>query len=223
MIIRDPGSTGDLTETSPRYGFSITREMATALGPALDAYDKWEDNPLEHIEIAIREEVGLAHTLNYNIEHDFDLPDGIAKEYSRANGVWVSGFVCPDAPQFLACEEEMRRTGNLREGMYPHEAMIDDSLIYEPKDWAVPYILKIWDSKNPFYAFLGWLSMQEPAEIFSVFEPDPNIGNQLAEVIKSLTSRRIRSDEQEEMMVAINLARGESASAEEIVEFFSSN
>jgi hypothetical protein len=220
MIIRDPGSEGDLTEISPRYGFSITREMATALDPALDAYDSWEDNPLEYIEIAIREEVGLAHTLNYNIEHDFDLPEGIAKEYSRAKGVWVSGFVSPDAAQFVACEEEMRRTGNLREGMYPHEAMIDDSLIYEPKDWAVPYILKIWDSKEPFYAFFGWLGMQEPTEKFSVFDPDPIVGNQLAEVVKGLTSRRIRSDEQEEMMVAINLSRGESATAEEILEFF---
>jgi hypothetical protein len=154
MIIRDPGSTGDLTETSPRYGFSITREMATALGPALDAYDKWEDNPLEHIEIAIREEVGLAHTLNYNIEHDFDLPDGIAKEYSRANGVWVSGFVCPDAPQFLACEEEMRRTGNLREGMYPHEAMIDDSLIYEPKESVlrIPRMAKYARARGDFFS-----------------------------------------------------------------------
>jgi hypothetical protein len=222
MIIRDPDSRGDLTEISPRYGFPITREMATALDPALDSYDSWEDNPLEFIELAIREEVGLAHTLNYNIEHDFELPTGIVKEYSRANGVWAPGFVSPDAPQFIACEEEMRKTGNFRESLYYNEAMIDGSLIYEPKDWAVPYILKIWDSKDPFYAFLGWLSMQEPTEEFTVFDPDPNIGNQLAEVVKKLTSRRIRSDEQEEMMVAINLARGESATAEEILEFFSS-
>jgi hypothetical protein len=221
MIIRDPDSQGDLTEISPRYGFPITIEMATALDPALDAFDSWEDNPLEYIELAIREEVGLAHTLNYNIEHDFDLPTGIVKEYSRANGVWVPGFVSPDAPQFIACEEEMRRTGNFRESLYFNEAMIDGSLIYEPKDWAVPYILTIWDSKDPFYAFLGWLSMQEPTEEFTVFDPDPNIGNQLAEVVKKLTSRRIRSDEQEEMMVAINLSRGESATAEEILEFFS--
>jgi hypothetical protein len=220
MIIRDPDSRGDLTEISPRYGFPLTREMATALEPALDAYDRWDDDPLESLEIAVREEVGLAHTLNYNIQHDFDLPTGIVKEYSRAHGTWVQGFVSPDAAQFIACEEEMRRIGNFRESLYFNEAMIDGSLIYEPKDWAVPNILKIWDSKDPFYAFLGWLSMQEPTEKFSVFEPDPNIGNQLAEVVKKLTSVRIRAEEQQDMMVAINLSQGESATAEEILEFF---
>ena len=220
MIIREPNSRGDLTEISPRYGFPITREIATALDPALDAYDSWEDNPLEYIELAIREEVGLAHTLNYNIEHDFDLPTGIVKEYSRANGVWVPGFVSPDAHQFIACEEEMRRTGNFRESLYYNEAMIDGSLIYEPKDWAVPYILKIWDSKHPFYAFLGWLGTQKPRGKFSVYDPEPRIGNQLAEVIKKLTSVRIRAEEQEDMMVAINLSQGESVSSQDILEFF---
>jgi phosphoketolase len=62
--------------------------------------------------------------------------------------------------------------------------------------------------------------MQEPTEKFSVFEPDPNIGNQLAEVVKKLTSVRIRAEEQQDMMVAINLSQGESATAEEILEFF---
>jgi hypothetical protein len=98
--------------------------------------------------------------------------------------------------------------------------MVDGSLIYEPKEWAVPYIIKIWDSKDPFYAFLGWLGIQEPTDRFSVYDPEPHIGNQLAEVIKKLTSVRIRAEEQQDMMVAITLSQGESATAEEILEFF---
>jgi hypothetical protein len=145
------------------------------------------------------------------------------REFSRADKIWFPGFFSPDAYQYVACEEEMRRTGNFREGLDEHEAMLDDSLIYEPREWAVPYIIKIWDSKDPFYAFLGWLGMQEPTEKFSVYDPEPNIGNQLAEVVKKLTSVRIRAEEQQDMMVAINLAQGESVSTEEILEFFAFN
>jgi hypothetical protein len=70
------------------------------------------------------------------------------------------------------------------------------------------------------YAFLGWLGTQESTVQFSVYDSEPHIGNQLAEVIKKLTSVRIRAEEQQDMMVAINLSQGESASAEEILEFF---
>jgi hypothetical protein len=210
----------DLPLVSPRYGFELTTEMATALDIALIDFDSWEDEPVEVMELAIREEVGLAHTLNYNIRETSLLPKELTREFSRANKAWVPGFICPDADQYLVCEQEMRRTGNFREDLYTHEAMVDGSLIYEPEEWAVPYILKIWDSKDPFYAFLGWLGTQEPRDKFSVYDPEPHIGNQLAEVIKKLTSVRIRAEEQQDMMVAINLSQGESATAEEILDFF---
>jgi hypothetical protein len=210
----------DLPLVSPRYGFELTREMATALDIALIDFDSWEDEPVEVIELAIREEVGLAHTLSYNISDSSLLPKDMTREFSRANKIWVPGFFSPDAHPYLACEQEMRRTGNFREGLHDHEAMLDDSLIYEPRQWAVPYILKIWDSKDPLYAFLGWLGAQEATVQFSVYDSEPHIGNQLAEVIKKLTSVRIRAEEQQDMMVAINLSQGESASAEEILEFF---
>jgi len=210
----------DLPKVSPRYGFELTSEMATPLEIALIDFDSWEDEPVEVIEIAIREEVGLAHTLNYNIRETSLLPKELTREFSRANKTWVPGFISPDVRQYIACEAEMHRTGNFREDLYTHEAMVDGSLIYEPKEWAVPYILKIWDSKDPFYAFLGWLGMQEPTDKFSVYDPEPNMGNQLAEVIKKLTSVRIRAEEQQDMMVAIHLAGGEASSAEAILEFF---
>jgi hypothetical protein len=210
----------DLPKVSPRYGFELTSEMATPLEIALIDFDSWEDEPVEVIELAIRQEVGLAHTLSYNISGSSLVPEDMIREFSRTNKIWVPGFFSPDAYQYVTCEQEMRRTGNFREGLEEHEAMLDDSLIYEPREWAVPYILKIWDSKDPFYAFLGWIGTQEPTDKFSVYDPEPNIGNHLAEVVKKLTSSRIRAEEQQDMMVAINLSKGGSASAEEILEFF---
>ena len=210
----------DLPKVSPRYGFELTREMAMPLDLALMDFDSWEDESVEVIELAIRQEVGLAHTLSYNISDSSLVPQNMIREFSRANKIWVPGFFSPSAHQYVACEQEMRRTGNLREGLDEHEAMLDDSLIYEPREWAVPYILKIWDSKDPLYAFLGWIGMQESTVQFSVYDSEPHIGNQLAEVVEKLTSVRIRAEEQQDMMVVINLSQGEYASAEEILEFF---
>lgn len=212
----------NLPLVSPRYGFELTRQMAMPLEIALVDFDSWENEPVESIELAIREEVGLAHTLNYNISESTLVPKDLTREFSRAKKAWVQGFISPEAHQYVACEQEMRRTGNFREDFYTHEAMVDGSLIYEPKDWSVPHILEIWDGNGPFYAFIGWLGMQSPTDKFSIYDLEPHIGNQLAEVIKKLTSVRIRAKEQEEMMVAINLSRGESATAEEILEFFAS-
>jgi hypothetical protein len=62
--------------------------------------------------------------------------------------------------------------------------------------------------------------MQESTDQFSVYDPEPHIGNQLAEVVRKLTSVRIRAEEHQDMLVAINLSQGGPVSAEEILEFF---
>jgi hypothetical protein len=207
-------------ETSPRFGFELTPEMGRALAPALDYYDSWEDDPIEVLEIAVREELGLAHTLNYNIDTDLPQPQGVVRQFARANGKWEAGFVNPEAWQFKQCEEEMRKSHNLRESAWGHEAMIDGSRIYEPKPWAINYILEIWDRRSSFHSFLGWLSEQEPEERFSIHDLEPDEGAKLYEVMKELTNRRIRSDELQLMMTALDLVAGKSATASEILEFF---
>ena len=210
----------DIPRVSPRFGFELTPEMGRALAPALDLYDTYEDDPIEVIEIAVREELGLAHTLNYNVETDLPLPRGMLRQFARANKTWEPGFVNPNAWQFQHCEREMRREHNLRDSAWGHEAMINDSRIYEPKPWAIPYILKLWDFNAPFHSFLGWLSENESTETFSIHDFDPDEGANLYKVVKELTNRRIRSDELQSMMVALDLMAEKSAAAEEILEFF---
>jgi len=210
----------DLPTTSPRFGFELSPAMAKALGPALQDFDSWEDNPVETLEIAVRDEVGLAHTLNYNIAETSALPKDVTREFSRSNGVWAEGFISPDARQYIECEAEMDRNGNLVSSPYAHEAMVDGSLIYEAKPWAAQYLLQIWDSKQTFYSFLGWFSQQDANEKFTIHDLDPGEGANLAKVIKELTSGRISSDEQQRLMVALELAADRAASAEEILEFF---
>jgi hypothetical protein len=210
----------DIPRVSLRFGFELTPEMGRALAPALELYDSWEDDPIEVIEIAVREELGLAHTLNYNIETDLPQPQGVIRQFARGNKAWEPGFVNPAAWQFLECEAEMRLSHNLRESAWGNEAMVDGSRIYEPKPWAINYILELWDSRAPFHSFLGWLSEQEPSERFSIHDLDPDEGSNLYKVVKELTNRRISSDELQSMMVALDLVAEKSVSAEGILEFF---
>lgn len=210
----------DLPTTSPRFGFELTPAMALALSRSLEDFDSWEDNPVETLKIAVRDEVGLAHTLNYNVAESSYLPKDVTREFSRSNGVWVEGFISPDARQYFQCEAEMERTGNLATSLHSHEAMVDGSLIYEANPWAVPYLLQIWDSKQTFYSFLGWFSQQDPDDKFTINDFDPVEGANFARVVKELTSGRISSDEQQRLMVAFYLAADTAVSAEEILGFF---
>jgi hypothetical protein len=213
----------NIPRVSPRFGFELTSEMGRALAPALELYDTYEDDPIEVIEIAVREELGLAHTLSYNVETDLPLPKGIIREFARANKAWEPGFVNPEAWQFKNCEELMRLEENLRDDAWDYEAIIDGSRVYEPKPWAINFILELWDRKAPFFSFIGWLSEKEPAEMFSIHDIDPDEGANLYKVVKELTNRRISSDELESMMVALDLVADKAVSAEEIIEFFANN
>jgi hypothetical protein len=210
----------DIPRVSPRFGFDLTPEMGRALAPALELYDTYEDDPIEVIEIAVREELGLAHTLNYNVETDLPLPKGMIRQFARANKSWEPGFVNPAAWQFEHCESEMRRLHSQTERTWDNEAMVDGSRIYEPKVWAINYVLELWDRKAPFYSFIGWLSEKEPTEQFSIHDLDPDEGANLYKVVKEQTNRRISSDELQYMMVALDLVAEKRVSAEEILEYF---
>ena len=213
----------DIPRVSPRFGFELTPEMGRALAPALELYDTYEDDPIEVIEIAVREELGLAHTLNYNVETDLPLPKGMIRQFARANKSWEPGFVNPNAWQFQNCEELMRREENLRDDAWGHEAMIDGSRIYEPKPWAIPYILKFWDRNIPFHSFLGSVSECSADAQISVHDLEPDEAKNMSRVATKLRGQIISSDELEAMQVVIELAADREMPAEEILEFFSEN
>ena len=206
---------------SLRFGFDLTPEMGMALAEALGGYDSWEDDPVEVMEIAVREELGLAHTLSYNVETELPLSPGMIRQFARANGAWEPGFVNPAAWQFQHCEREMRREHNLRDSAWGDEAMIDDSRIYEPKPWAIPYILKLWDRNIPFHSFLGSVSECSADAQISVHDLEPNEAKKMSRVATELRGHIISSDELEAMQVVIELAADREMPAEEILEFFS--
>lgn len=208
-------------EASPRFGFELTPEMGRELVRALEYFDSWEDDPIEVVEIAVRKELGLAHTFSYNIEPNWPGSSGISISFARGAGAWESGFVNPGAWQFQHCEAEMRRLLDRKGQPWQHDAMVDDSLIYEPNPWAIPYVLKLWDRNKEFHSFLGAISELDPDSSVSVYELTPDEGRHISRVANELMGTLISSDEQEQLHVAIELAGDREVPAEEILEFFS--
>jgi hypothetical protein len=210
----------DIPRVSPRFGIELTAEMGSALARALEHFDSWEDDPVEVVEIAVRQELGLAHTLSYNIEPHWPGSSGISISFARVGAVWESGFVNPEAWQFQHCEAEMRRLHDGRDGAWDHNAIIDDSDIYEPKPWAIPYVLKLWDRKIPFHSFLAVISAMDPESRVSVYELEPDQAEHLSRVTKELRSHIVSSDEHEDMQVVIELAADREMPAQDVLEFF---
>ena len=194
--------------------------MGRALAEALEDYSSWKDEPIEVIDLAVRQELGIAHTLNYNIETNPPLSEGFITQFSRSNGFWTPGFFNPQAWQFQHCEAEMRRRHDSRDGEWDHNAILDDSDIYEPQPWAMPYVLKLWDRKIPFHSFLAVISEMDPESRVSVHELKPDQAEHLSKVTKELRSHIISSDEHEAMQVVIELAADREMPAQDVLEFF---
>jgi hypothetical protein len=206
---------------SIRFGFELTEDMGASLALALEDFDSWEDKPVELLEINVRSEVGLAHTLNYVVSNEGIADPDFNSYFSRSGDKWLTSFVSTESHQFANCLAEMAKTGQLDTSLAIEEAMIDGSSLLFPKPWAAPFIIKLWDAKSPFYAFYAAISEYDSDQMVSIHDLDPDNGRLLLTKVENLTNRRIRSDEQQELQVAINLAAGREVSAYDVLEFFS--
>ena len=203
------------------FGFELTEDMRKSLALALEYFDSWEDEPVEKLEINVRSEVGLAHTLNYVVSNEMiDDPD-FNSYFSRSGGKWLTAFVSTESHQFVGCLAEMAKTGQLDTSLAIEEAMIDGSSLLFPKPWAAPFIIKLWDAKSPFYSFYAAISEYEADQMVSIHDLDPDNGRLLLTEVEKLTKPRVRAEEQQELQVAIDLAAGREVSARDVLEFFS--
>jgi hypothetical protein len=203
------------------FGFELTEDMSKSLALALEYFDSWEDRPVEVLEINVRSEVGLAHTLNYVVSNEMiDDPD-FNSYFSRSGDKWLTAFVSTESHQFVGCLAEMAKTGQLDTSLAIEEAMIDGSTLLFPKPWAAPFIIKLWDAKSPFYSFYAAISEYEADQMVSIHHLDPDNGRLLLTEVEKLTKPRVRAEEQQELQVAIDLAAGRDVSAYDVLEFFS--
>jgi hypothetical protein len=205
---------------SIRFGFELTEDMGASLALALEDFDSFEDKPVELLEINVRSEVGLAHTLNYVVSNERITDPDFNSYFSRSGDKWLTAFVSTESHQFVTCLAEMAKTGQLDTSLGIEEAMIDGSSLLYPKPWAAPFIIKLWDSKSPFYSFYAAISEYDSDQMVSIHHLDPDSGRLLLAEVEKLTKPRVRAKEQQELQVALDLAAGRDVSARDILDFF---
>jgi len=167
---------------SPRYGFSLTQEMVEKLLPVLEMHDSFEDEPIEQVDIQIRREVDLAHSLTYEVR-DSKSGDG---DWTRINGDWVLGFMVLDGKHHKRCLSALIDGGHLDLDVPLHQAVIEDSDVYEVAPWAIDLIVALWDAGVPVRTLFGKLAGLSPDTDVSIAAVDQETEGKIQDYIDSL-------------------------------------
>jgi hypothetical protein len=168
--------------SSPRYGFPLTDEMTAKLLPLLDAHDSWEDEPIELVELHVRHEVDLAHSMTYQISSD----DGEDGDWTRIDGEWREGFMIPDGAHHKRCSTELIHGHHLDPTLPWHQAVLDDSYVYDVSPWAIASITSLWDAGVPVRAFFGELAGRKEDDDVSFDSVSQKLQDQIEAYVDSL-------------------------------------
>jgi hypothetical protein len=140
--------------TSPRYGFQLTEEMIAKLSPLMESFDSWEDEPVELMEIHVRHQVDLAHSMSYQIVSE----EGDDGDWTRIDGKWQEGFIIPDGVHHKRCTTALIDGHHLDPTLPWHQAVLDDSYVYDVSPWAFGLMTSLWDAGVPIRAIFGTLA-----------------------------------------------------------------
>jgi hypothetical protein len=167
---------------SPRYDFPLTDEMAAKLLPLWDSHDSWEDEPIERVELHVRHEVDLAHSLTYQISSE----EGEDGDWTRIDGEWREGFMIPDGVHHKRCSTELIHGHHLEPTLPWHQAVLDDSYIYDVSPWAMTSIASLWDSGVPIRTVFGELAELKEDHDVSFDAVDQKMRDKIETYIDSL-------------------------------------
>jgi len=170
--------------SSPTYGFSLTEQMSEKLHSILDYHDSWEDGPLEQVDLQVREEVGLAHSLTYEIGGG----EKQDQHWTRIDGRWQEGFMIPEGIHHKRCTKALVDKGKLDHTVPWHQAVLLDTVVYPVSPWAVDLVVALWDRGNPVGRIIGELAGMDPEQVVS--PPSENdasaFSQELAEYVMGL-------------------------------------
>jgi hypothetical protein len=179
--------------SSPRYGFPLSKEMVNKLVLLDSNHDQWGEEVLEQVDLQIREEVDLAHSLTYEIgggeEED--------QHWTRIEGEWLEGFMIPEGAHHRRCTKALIDKGKLDHTMPWHQAVLSDTTVYPVSSWALGPVTKLWDMGHPVRTFIGELAgMEEAKDVTNHFrnEEHRDLLLQVLEYVEKLPSF-IKADE----------------------------
>lgn len=147
---------------SPRFLFKLAPEMKSAFRSLGEIFDINRSASSERVELLVRDEVDLAHSLTYQISN----PEGSDSDWTRLEGSWQSGSVIPEGLHFERCKLALLKSGHLEMTMPEHEAVLDSSVVHEVAPWAYEKIVNLWDAGREVRSFMCTLAgMPQGSEV----------------------------------------------------------
>ena len=201
---------------SPRYGFDLTHKMAKELRPFLDDYDQWEDEAIEQVDLQVRHEVDLAHSLTYEVGGG----EKQDQHWTRIEGDWLEGFMIPEGVHHKRCTKALIDTGKLDHTMPWHQAVLFDTTVYPVSPWALGLVTKLWDMGHPVRTFIAELAgMEEAKDVTIHLRNEDEHGQLLREGLKYVEELPsfIKADESFLVEDLLEWEAGKSMTAKELL------
>lgn len=169
-------------EDSPRFGFKLDAEMCEIFSGLAESFDLERSDYVERVELQIRSEVDLAHSLTYEIQGE----DGEEFDWTRIDGEWRRGFMIPDGVHHKRCTKALIESNELSSSMPWHQAVLDGSVVHEVAPWAYELVVGLWDSGKPVRSVVGLLASLPPHDDVSMDACDSELGELIANYVDSL-------------------------------------
>lgn len=200
--------------SSPRYGFELSPQMTSALLPRLAAYHERKSEVIEQVELQIREDVDLAHSLTYEIGPG----DEDSMDWTRIDGEWQEGFMIPQGVHHKRCTKALIDANKLDHTMPWHQAVLSDTTVYDVSPWAFDLVRILWDMGHPIQSFIGQLAgMEEEEDVsISVGGDHDELHHQLSAYVAELPNF-IKADESFLVQDLLDWQEGRKMSAKELL------
>lgn len=202
--------------TSPRYGFSVTAEMKVALERAYQNFDEREDEPVEELELLVKESIGLAHSLTYCVKTP--TLDGLEdSDWCRIGGKWSQGFVIPEGRHYDRVLVGLTKGGDLDPELDWLNGVLNDSQECGIEPWAVETILAIWDSVDVFRSVYALLASYPATRVQNINEFEPDLAQQFVDLQAQAMESARRAKHLTHVAPLASFVGGEDLTAEDLL------
>jgi hypothetical protein len=200
-------------EISPKYGFALSDEAGLAFAEFLEGLDESQGELFEELEIHVRGDAGLAHSMTYRIA-SLDQGEEQEEYWSRVEGSWFKGFMVPSGKIYDSCLIRLVKDDLLDKSLKTVMAVLEGSATHDVQPWAVEYAIALWDCMESFPEYLSWICSLGPEAELSVYEFDPRFASQAIEDIERFRGKATRAKDLWHLGELNDFPNGQSLGAE---------
>lgn len=150
------------------------------------------ENPTEKFSILVREEVGLAHTLEAEVTQD----NGEVKHFFYKDKGWDSDPEWENNRHHNECLLALIRQNFIEPDLIFAEAVMEGSLVLEIKPWAHDLAIELWTLTSKFPHFIAEIMTYQKDGIVSIHELEPHLAEQSLQLREHFSKKTRRAKEQ---------------------------